>query len=94
MSLLELPGSSVCLPAELSQLGCVWGWNGAHEYFFSDPDRVGSFRIPLRILWFLPEDVRLETKPSNEGKPESEQARPDSERRVGEDSGFPLVLAG
>jgi hypothetical protein len=38
----------------------------------------------LQILWLLLENTHLETKRSNEGKPESERAK-----RVSEGSGFP-----
>jgi hypothetical protein len=55
-------------------------------WHFLDRIRIGRKSLGLQILWQLPEDAHLETKRSNQGKPESEQAT----RRLG----FLLCLAG
>jgi hypothetical protein len=64
-------------------------------------DEVCDFHGPIdpsksshQILWLLPENTHLETKRSNEGKTESEQARRGSASRVSEDSDLPLYLVG
>jgi hypothetical protein len=58
------------------------------------PGLIDPSKSSLQILWLLPENTHLETKRSNEGKPESERARRGSASRASEDSDLPIYLAG